>query len=387
MISTNYKHILPEGIPLNLVVIDKDNRKFLNTYKCQICKNLVINARECGLCDEGLYCYDCSFRYKEECLACRKGRSLKPLSKREREIIKDFQIKCIFEQQGCFDVIGYGEYIEHISGCPYNNIIQPAIPEIKEEQVSENEDESAHLPMKFDFHVNNNNSNYKLTDIYHPSHFTIKDMVIKCSFCLTRVKDTDKIAHILLCEKFTIKCKDCSKPIKRFKYPFHNHGRCFMKMLHFYEKFRKQGEKLDQCNSIFKAYEKKVDVTENYINEPKLNITSPIKKIKKLSNSPIKKLKKLSNNQTHKKEKKSNCSKNSENERGSHKTASDIEKDYDNVNLLKTKRNKSKNNVKDIKEEINNIRNDISLLKDISKSKRTTIKNKKYINDYQLNNI
>ena len=37
------------------------------------------------------------------------------------------------------------------------------------------------------------------------------------------------------------------------------------------------------------------------------------------------------------------------------------------------------------KEEIKNIRNDISLLKDISISNRTTNKNKKYLNDYQLN--
>lgn len=372
MNSTYFKQILPEGIPLDLVVIDKDNGKFLNTYKCQICNNLVVNARECSLCNDGLYCHDCSLTNNEECLVCHKGKSLKPLSKREREILKDFQIKCIFVQQGCFDIIGYGEYVEHIAGCTYNNILNQATPNENEEKESINEEESSHL--KFDFHVNNKNNNYKLTDIYHPSHFTKdKDMVIKCSFCFARVKDSEKLAHILLCEKFTIKCKDCSKPIKRFKYPFHNHGRCFMKMLHFYEKFRKQAEKLEQCNTIIKAYEKKGElITESTVNEaPRLSVLSPKKK-KLLKKKLIKQENDLENQETY-------------NDKESRNTVSEIEDENDSVNLLKTKRNKSKVKVEDIKEEIKNIRNDISLLKDISISNRTTNKNKKYLNDYQLN--
>jgi hypothetical protein len=370
----NYKHILPSGIPFEMVVISDENYKLVQNYKCKICENLVVDARDCSICQD-LYCNDCSRKVKEECKTCRNGKTLKPLSKREREILKDFQIRCVFKDKGCKDIIGYGDYIEHIYNCPSNQIKIEEEGYQKEEEPNEINDYK--VSEKFDFHVNNNNSTYKMTDIYNPSNFT-KDKVSgwKCSFCSEKLKESGKTSHILSCEKFEIKCKDCSKPIKRIKYPFHNHGRCFMKMLNFYEKFRKQGEKLEEIKKLLKSYESKGEMlNNNSISD--INMSCEGQRTKKL---------KKSNGKKKKGKKESDSSENEEEEEEKYSLKSDKEEDEveeeENDSFLKNKRNSSKSRELEMREEFKNIRNDISLLKDISKDKRKKNKNKKYLNDY-----
>lgn len=371
----NYKHILPSGIPFDLVVISDENNKLVQNYKCKFCDKLVVDARDCSICQE-LYCNDCSGKVKEECKTCKNGRTLKPLSKREREILKDFQIRCIFKDLGCKEVIGYGEFIEHIYSCPFNQV------KIGDDDLNNGEEENKQeikdkVQDTFDFHVNNNNSSYKMTDIYNPSNFA-KDKVSgwKCSFCGEKTSESEKINHILSCEKFEIKCKDCSKPIKRIKYPFHNHGRCFMKMLNFYEKFRKQGEKLEEIKKLIKSYESKAEIPDYTISNVNMSCEGNKKKKLKKSNGKRRKGKKESDySDEDEEEDEEKISMKSDN-------AEEDQDDEESESFLKNKRNTSKSRENKIKEEITNIRNDISLLKDFSKNKRKKSKNKKYLKDY-----
>jgi hypothetical protein len=65
-----------------------------------------------------------------------------------------------------------------------------------------------------------------------------------------------------------------------------------MKMLHFYEKFRKQAEKLEECKKMLKAYEVKGEIPEQSISDFNLSSDAQIKKKKKI-NARKRKLKKL----------------------------------------------------------------------------------------------
>jgi len=85
--------------------------------------------------------------------------------------------------------------------------------------------------------------------------------IFNCSFCKQNIISSDREAHLLKCGEFLINCEDCSSTVNKKSFPFHNQGRCFMKMLLFYEnyrnlKFEKYESILNQVEDVYKGKNK-----------------------------------------------------------------------------------------------------------------------------------
>ena len=228
-------------------------------FKCISCSLLVVNPKYCNCQD--FYCKHCF----SNCKICTQNSLPKDIGKIESKILKRVKIKCFHFNKGCSTFIEIGKYEEHLDkDCAYNykchncSFISDFNKMIMHNRNCINKKENR----KEEFLGNSTDKSMSTTKQNKANNYSsspnfeyfedIKDFFkdSKCINCEFIVTENQRKAHYLLCPKYRIKCYDCSTIIQKKNFPFHNDGRCFMKMILFYESNRKAGNFVEKIKSF-----------------------------------------------------------------------------------------------------------------------------------------
>jgi hypothetical protein len=302
------------GIPLDL--LDCDYEIIANSFKCLYCEKLVYNPITCDQCKE-IFCLSCYLVTNKckKCDKSTTFSQIEISEKRLLSKIQG--IKCLNEKFGCSTIVSYDNIASHLwKQCMYSfkcqecgfksSMIQAPIhtneckkkiiqekketvttknnnpkeliikkEPLKEDSISKekpkpikipektvkNKNEVKKVDKKVDKKLEDENLFCTKCNSYLFKNMTMEEHLFSycekntfnCSFCKQNIISCDREAHLLKCGEFLINCEDCSSTVNKKSFPFHNEGRCFMKMLLFYENYRNL--KFERYESILKQVE------------------------------------------------------------------------------------------------------------------------------------
>ena len=300
------------GIPLDLV--DSDYEIIANTFKCLYCEKLVYNPITCDQCKE-IFCLSC-YLITNKCKKCDKLTTFSQIEVSEKRLLTNIKgIKCLNMGFGCSAIVSYDNISTHLwKQCMFSfkcqecgfksSMIQAPIhtnecikksSQLKKETSSckettkketnkkkenlreisllkekEKSQSSTTIEKLIPNHneVKKNSKKIEEENLYCTkcNSFLFKNLTMEehlysyceknnfsCSYCKQSIISSDREAHMLKCGEFLINCEDCSSTVNKKSFPFHNNGRCFMKMLLFYENYRNL--KFEKYESFLKEVE------------------------------------------------------------------------------------------------------------------------------------
>ena len=105
-------------------VIEKDN---IENLICPICFYILKDPISCSnkknahsFCKE---CIDQYLKEKNKCPICKQNFEYK-INNELNDSLKKLSFECLFQKEGCKDILPYSEYLNHINNCKYDNNIE-----------------------------------------------------------------------------------------------------------------------------------------------------------------------------------------------------------------------------------------------------------------------
>ena len=107
------------------------NKEKIDDFKCAICLcilNEPLNCSEkinshsfCKTCINNYLKYLKNLNGKNTCPTCNLNFEFK-ISIEKYNDLKNLSFKCLFNNEGCNDILPYSDYLSHVNNCEYNNI-------------------------------------------------------------------------------------------------------------------------------------------------------------------------------------------------------------------------------------------------------------------------
>ena len=296
-------HQLNGGIPLDLIL--EDYMVIAKTFRCLYCQKLVFMPSCCSKCKE-IFCISCYLK-SNECLNCKISTSLtQPEISEKRLLSRIKEIKCINSNLGCKVIMNYDDIENHLdksckfsykckncgnisdmnegfshhNKCKKETVFKTVKPRETKIQIKSNLETKtlSHKP----YNLCEKCKKFLILGMSmeeHLDNFCEKNEFL-CQYCKKKQISSNREAHLLLCPDYTIKCKDCSNVISKQKFPFHNEGNCFMKMLLFYENYRNFGNKFEQYDDIINEVNELKEIFKNEFEHQDSNVKREFLNIK-----------------------------------------------------------------------------------------------------------
>lgn len=111
------------GISESRLVNNNSNiRAIMDTFKCKICKNILLNPYDCSKCGN-TFCFNCINRLKQNKMSCPfncKSFDITPSSYGLKKLLNQLKFECKYKKKGCKEILPYMNIENHENNCPYN---------------------------------------------------------------------------------------------------------------------------------------------------------------------------------------------------------------------------------------------------------------------------
>ena len=203
------------------------NKLFIN-LTCPICLSIVFEPELCNKC-KVILCKTCIKKYASHeesgvinCPNCRRQLETENMEKSDIEFLNQLELRCTFAKLGCYTIIKYKNYREHVENCDFSIYYCQA--------------------------SNCNYKNIKSKVIEHIKY--CKFSMIACEYCGINVERGTHKLHIGICDKNEELCPRCLKNFSKLNLITHLTDICFNEELLSLESLNDKS--LEQLKKEFK---------------------------------------------------------------------------------------------------------------------------------------